>query len=147
MSSEIKEDLKHKSKLQPVVHNIRLLTESRRAAIVKHKRLNWSEESSVCISKGREEAKRGKEGVGEHVCFYLVAHCSGRNWGQAGVSPCSAPWGRVCRESLADQSGPPGPEPASCHKACTVRAYLQYIGINGRHPLLKQEPNAGEHCT
>ncbi len=84
------------------------------------------------------------------MCFYLVAHCSGRHWGrwgQAGVRPCSAPWGRVCRESLADQGGPPGPEPASCHKACRVRAYLQYTGIRtkGRQPLLKQELNASEH--
>lgn len=84
------------------------------------------------------------------MCFYLVAHCSGRQWGrwgQAGVRPCLAPLGRACKENLADQAETPGPEPASCHKACRVRAYLQYTGIRtkGRQPLLKRELNASEH--
>lgn len=76
------------------------------------------------VSPGEGKRQEGRGG-GEDVCFYLVAHCSGRHWGRhAGVKLCSAPWGRVCRESLADRRGPPGPEPASCHKACRVRAYL-----------------------
>lgn len=78
------------------------------------------------VSPGEGRRQEGRGG-GEDVCFYLVAHCSGRHWGRwghAGVRLCSAPWGRVCRESLADRRGPPGPEPASCHKACRVRAYL-----------------------
>lgn len=73
------------------------------------------------------------------MCFYLVAHCSGRHWGrwgQAGVRPCLAPLGRACKETLADQGEAPGPEPASCHKACRVRAYLQYTGIRTKGRLL-----------
>lgn len=102
----------------------------------------------VSTREGRRQEGRG--GGGEDVCFYLVAHCSGRHWGrwgQAGVRPCLAPWGRACKESLADQSEAPGPEPASCHKACSVRAYLQYTGIRtkGRQPLLKQDLNASKH--
>lgn len=57
---------------------------------------------------------------------YLEARCSGRRWGRwAEERPCSCPWERACRESLADQTGPPAPEPSSYHKACRGRAYLE----------------------
>lgn len=79
-----------------------------------------------------------------------MAHCSGTHWGrwgQAVAGPCLGPLGRACKESLADRSEAPGPEPASCHKACRVRAYLQCTGTGteGRQPLLTQELNAREH--
>lgn len=87
------------------------------------------------ISVGEGGGRNGGTEEGRNVCHYLVAHCSGKHWGrwgQVGVRPCLGPLGRACKESLADQSEAPGPEPASCHKASRVRAYLQCIGIGTR---------------